>query len=742
VSAASGNDLWQTLYKTKIQQILTERNQDVYGDMPFRFFLVDIDSDAIPELVIEKHHDLDFVRNIFTVSNGNIVDLKIINQRTGKDKIINMDSFDRYKVYNDKNTKAIATIIETTGEFITSGEILEYVTGQLIKKGSIVELSEKFMKREGINTPSTQYSYFDDQNRAYISITETEYNKRISEFYSVLERDYSATGKYILDEPLDSEYFSSEDKSDYIAVWKKSGFEPINVNDVNKFIDGFAITDVNADISTQFKLYLPKTDFIIGEEIKPTASKELVSMSDNAKYMVTFYIQNEKGENLGNEPATGYLSGGSSVTCSAFTTAALSEGTYNIVAEAVEVSEGNSLSGTPTGKKETAAIKINLKKPVNEISVYVNDSKITFDQPPVTENSRVLVPIRAIAEAMGAAVDWDGTSQTNTIVKDSKTVKMQIGNNTMTVDGAPIQLDVPPKIVGDRILVPVRAIAEAFGAKVEWSGLDNTVYISSTSTNIPTLASPVKLNAPTNAFGNSAIQFSWLPVDNAQFYAVNWSLDGKEGSFSTYDTSVSIGLPNISGVMYIDVYACGSYDNRWTQSSELKLEVKISPVPQQGVPLNPTNRVLSELDYSRILDILSAGIEIYSHVEDLPDDVWVKLTSSVGKQIYIDGTDKALKALNLTRGTGYYTVDELMKNQVFSKTIGLKYASHAIDYIGYGLTAINIGDYWANTGDWGFSLAWAGWEGAKEYVGWAIGGPGGVAAKLFLDIVFEPIVVE
>jgi alpha-tubulin suppressor-like RCC1 family protein len=115
--------------------------------------------------------------------------------------------------------------------------------------------------------------------------------------------------------------------------------------------------------------------------------------------------------------------------------------------------------------------------PTKTIRVFVNNSEISFDQTPIIDNGHTLVPIRAIAEAIGAAVDWDGTSQTNTIVKDSKTVKMQIGNNAMTVDGAPIQLDVPPKIVGDRILVPARAITEAFGANVDWNADENAVYI-------------------------------------------------------------------------------------------------------------------------------------------------------------------------------------------------------------------------------------------------------------------------
>jgi len=102
--------------------------------------------------------------------------------------------------------------------------------------------------------------------------------------------------------------------------------------------------------------------------------------------------------------------------------------------------------------------------------------EIKFDQPPIIDNGRTLVPIRAIVEAMGATVDWVAASQTATIVKGAQTVKMQISNVTMTNNGVPIQLDVPPKIVGGRTLIPARAIAEAFGAKVEWNADENAGF--------------------------------------------------------------------------------------------------------------------------------------------------------------------------------------------------------------------------------------------------------------------------
>lgn len=114
------------------------------------------------------------------------------------------------------------------------------------------------------------------------------------------------------------------------------------------------------------------------------------------------------------------------------------------------------------------------------IKVWLDGTEIAFDQPPIVENGRTLVPMRAIFEAMGATVEWDGETQTVTGTKDNTIIILQIGNAAMTKNGQSITLDVPPKAVNNRTLVPVRAVAESFDAAVEWNGETNTVVITST----------------------------------------------------------------------------------------------------------------------------------------------------------------------------------------------------------------------------------------------------------------------
>ena len=119
------------------------------------------------------------------------------------------------------------------------------------------------------------------------------------------------------------------------------------------------------------------------------------------------------------------------------------------------------------------------------IKVIYNEKEISFDQNPIIENGRTLVPMRAIFEAMGATVSWEGATKTitairnNPVTKNSTVTVMQIDNSTMTVYGDNIILDVPPKIVNNRTLVPVRAITESFYANVSWNENTRTVNITS-----------------------------------------------------------------------------------------------------------------------------------------------------------------------------------------------------------------------------------------------------------------------
>lgn len=113
------------------------------------------------------------------------------------------------------------------------------------------------------------------------------------------------------------------------------------------------------------------------------------------------------------------------------------------------------------------------------VSVYVDGDRVGFDQPPVIQDGRTLVPLRGVFEEMGATVVWDAGARRVLANHGATQVILPIGSRTAIVNGQSLTLDVPAQIFGGRTLVPLRFVAESLGAEVVWSPGTRTVTIAS-----------------------------------------------------------------------------------------------------------------------------------------------------------------------------------------------------------------------------------------------------------------------
>lgn len=118
------------------------------------------------------------------------------------------------------------------------------------------------------------------------------------------------------------------------------------------------------------------------------------------------------------------------------------------------------------------------------ISVVVDGERLSFEQEPVIENDRVLVPLRAIFEALGCEVSYSEYDDTIYASHGLTAVYTEIGSDVLiyydeTEKAKEITLDTPSKRVGDTTLVPVRAISETLNALVAWDAETRTVEIFS-----------------------------------------------------------------------------------------------------------------------------------------------------------------------------------------------------------------------------------------------------------------------
>lgn len=117
------------------------------------------------------------------------------------------------------------------------------------------------------------------------------------------------------------------------------------------------------------------------------------------------------------------------------------------------------------------------KKATNsEIKILVNDSEIKPETPPYIESGRTMVPLRFISEALGEKVDWK--SETKTVVIGDNKASLVIGSKEIDANGKKIAIDSPAVVKNSRTFVPLRAISEILGAKVDWDGTTKTVKIN------------------------------------------------------------------------------------------------------------------------------------------------------------------------------------------------------------------------------------------------------------------------
>lgn len=125
--------------------------------------------------------------------------------------------------------------------------------------------------------------------------------------------------------------------------------------------------------------------------------------------------------------------------------------------------------GAASTDKPAAATKTIILQ-IGSTAVLVDDQAIINDVAPVIRNDRTLVPIRVITEALGGQVAWNEAAKEVTLTVNGKEIKMTIGK-------ALEKYGVAPVIIGGRTFVPVRFVADELGAVTTWDDATKTVTI-------------------------------------------------------------------------------------------------------------------------------------------------------------------------------------------------------------------------------------------------------------------------
>jgi len=136
----------------------------------------------------------------------------------------------------------------------------------------------------------------------------------------------------------------------------------------------------------------------------------------------------------------------------------------------------NSTPSTPVAAKNVISMRIGDQyMMVNGVRQEIDPGRGTV---PIIINSRTLLPIRAIVEAMGGTISWDEETRTITLAANGHSVTMWMDRTNIVVDGISMTMDVAPVSINDRTMVPVRFAAENLGCEVAWIADNNEVIIT------------------------------------------------------------------------------------------------------------------------------------------------------------------------------------------------------------------------------------------------------------------------
>jgi hypothetical protein len=118
-----------------------------------------------------------------------------------------------------------------------------------------------------------------------------------------------------------------------------------------------------------------------------------------------------------------------------------------------------------------------VKAQIDSKTAYINGEAVEIDAPAQIIDGRTVVPLRFIGEAFNAEVDWEETTKTITVTLEDIIITLQINSKTAVVNGNIETLDVPAQISSGRTVVPFRFLGESLGCDVEWDATTKTVIM-------------------------------------------------------------------------------------------------------------------------------------------------------------------------------------------------------------------------------------------------------------------------
>jgi len=140
----------------------------------------------------------------------------------------------------------------------------------------------------------------------------------------------------------------------------------------------------------------------------------------------------------------------------------------------------NTALNAPVGQLVNVTVPSWQRQTETGIGVLVDGAELTFDvMPYISTTNRTMVPLRGIFESLGATVTWDEANGRITATKGDSRIELTVGSDQALVNGRTVTLDSPAVIRDSRTMIPLRFVSEALGATVFWDERQQAVLIQS-----------------------------------------------------------------------------------------------------------------------------------------------------------------------------------------------------------------------------------------------------------------------
>ena len=243
--------------------------------------------------------------------------------------------------------------------------------------------------------------------------------------------------------------------------------------------------DFSTTVTSDITLYAKWTKNSSGGSYTPPTYKPTINQSDEGGTVSVDKTNPKKGDTvtITAKPDSGYQLDDLTVTDKngkklKLTDKGNGKYTFTMPASKVEVKAAFKQTASKPDKP-AEEMKTVVVMQIGSKTMFVNGKAYEKDAAPVIMNDRTLVPIRFVTESLGGTVAWNAETKEVTLVIDGKEIKMTIGK---TIE----KYGVAPVIINGRTFVPVRFVADELGATTAWNAETKTVTITKAVTPVKT----------------------------------------------------------------------------------------------------------------------------------------------------------------------------------------------------------------------------------------------------------------